>query len=59
MFPNGGVTAPTRGGTTPAPGNLVNRDFTAERPNEKWLTGITEIKASDGKGVPLADDRLP
>ena len=47
------------GETTPAPGNLVNRDFTAERPNEKWLTDITEIKASDGKGVPLADDRLP
>lgn len=59
MFPNGGVTAPTRGETTPAPGNLVNRDFTAERPSEKWLTDITEIKASDGKGVPLADDRLP
>lgn len=37
------------GETTPAPGNLVNRDFTAERPNEKWLTDITEIKASDGK----------
>ena len=47
------------GETTPAPGSLVNRDFTAERPNEKWLTDITEIKASDGKGVPLADDRLP
>ena len=37
------------GETTPAPGNLVNRDFTAERPNEKWLTDITEIKARDGK----------
>ena len=49
MFPNGGVTAPTTGETTPAPGNLVNRDFTAERPNEKWLTDITEIKARDGK----------
>lgn len=59
MFPNGGVTAPMRGETTPAPGSLVNRDFTAERPSEKWLTDITEIKASDGKGVPLADDRLP
>ena len=29
------------GESTPAPGNLVNRDFTAERPNEKWLTDIT------------------
>lgn len=37
------------GETTPAPGNLVNRDFTAEHPNEKWLTDVTEIKASDGK----------
>ena len=49
MFPNGGVTAPTRGETTPAPGNLVNRDFTAERPNEKWLTDTTETKAGDDK----------
>lgn len=24
------------GETTPAPANLVDRDFTAERPNEKW-----------------------
>ena len=37
------------GETTPAPANLVDRDFTAERPNEKWLTDITEIKARDGK----------
>lgn len=37
------------GETTPAPGNLVNRDFTAKSPNEKWLTDITEIKARDGK----------
>ena len=46
------------GETTPAPANLVDRDFTAERPNEKWLTDISEIKARDGKGVPFADDRL-
>lgn len=37
------------GETTPAPGNLVNRDFTAEMPNEKWPADITEIKARDGK----------
>ena len=45
------------GETTPAPGNLVNRDFTAERPNEKWLTDITEIKARDGKAYlsPMID----
>lgn len=46
------------GETTPAPANLVDRDFTAERPNEKWLTDITGIKARDGKGVPLAAGRL-
>ncbi|MDR4001426.1 MAG: IS3 family transposase, partial [Bifidobacterium sp.] len=37
------------GETTPAPGDLADRDFTAEMPNEKWLTDITEIKARDGK----------
>ena len=46
------------GETTPAPGDLADRDFTAEMPNEKWLTDITEIKARDGKGVPLPADRL-
>ena len=47
-----------RGGTTPAPGDLADRNFTAERPNEKWLTDITGVKAGDGKGVPLAAGRL-
>ena len=47
------------GETTPAPGNLVNRDFTAEMPNGKWPADITEIKARDGKGMPLAAGRLP
>ena len=42
-----------------APGNPADRDFTAERPNGKRLADITGIKAGDGKGVPLADDRLP
>ena len=37
------------GGTNPAPGTPITRDFTAERPNEKRLTDITEIKARDGK----------
>lgn len=30
-----------QGETTPAPDNMINRDFTAERPNEKWPTDIT------------------
>lgn len=46
------------GETTPAPANLVDRDFTAGRPNGKWLTDISEIKAGDGKGVPFAAGRL-
>jgi transposase InsO family protein len=29
--------------------NLINRDFTAEEPNKKWLSDITEIPCSDGK----------
>ena len=47
------------GETTPAPGNLADRDFTAERPNEKWLTDTTRDQGQRREGVPLADDRLP
>ncbi|WP_386694339.1 IS3 family transposase [Lonepinella sp. MS14435] len=28
--------------------NRLKRDFTASKPNEKWLTDITEFKAEDG-----------
>nr|WP_281283505.1 IS3 family transposase [Thiospirochaeta perfilievii] len=31
------------------PDNVIKRDFTASKPNEKWLTDITEIPCSDGK----------
>ncbi len=31
------------------PENIIKRDFTASKPNEKWLTDITEIPCSDGK----------
>jgi len=31
------------------PENIIKRDFTATKPNEKWLTDITEIPCSDGK----------
>ena len=48
------------GEATPAPGNLADRDFTAKSPNEKRPADITrDIKAGDGKGVPLAAGRLP
>ena len=29
--------------------NLIHRDFTAEAPNQKWLTDITQIQCLDGK----------
>ncbi len=31
------------------PDNIIKRDFSATKPNEKWLTDITEIPCSDGK----------
>lgn len=37
------------GEISPAPENLVNRDFTAVAPNEKWLTDITEFQIPAGK----------
>lgn len=37
------------GEVSEAPPNLVDRDFAASAPNEKWLTDITEMRAADGK----------
>lgn len=37
------------GEITPAQPNLLNRDFKATKPNEKWLTDITEFKIPAGK----------
>ena len=37
------------GELTPAPDNLINRDFQACAPNEKWLTDITEFQLPAGK----------
>ena len=34
---------------SPAPDNLLNRDFSADAPNEKWLTDITEFQIPTGK----------
>ncbi|QEN04724.1 IS3 family transposase [Thiospirochaeta perfilievii] len=31
------------------PENIIKRDFSATKPDEKWLTDITEIPCSDGK----------
>lgn len=38
-----------QGELDPAPENLVNRDFHAAKPNEKWLTDITEFQLPAGK----------
>ena len=46
------------GEISPAPENLVNRDFTAAAPNEKWLTDIIGVPDRRRQGVPFADDRL-
>ncbi len=50
------ATAPKRrrygsymGEISPAPENIVNRDFRAAVPNEKWLTDITEFQIPAGK----------
>lgn len=37
------------GEISPAPENLINRDFRAATPNEKWLTDITEFQIPAGK----------
>lgn len=37
------------GEISPAPENLINRDFQAVTPNEKWLTDITEFQIPAGK----------
>lgn len=37
------------GEITPAPENIVNRDFHATVPNEKWLTDISEFHIPAGK----------
>jgi putative transposase len=37
------------GEISPAPDNLINRDFHAETPNETWLTDITEFQIPAGK----------
>ena len=37
-----------RGETTPAPDNLLKRDFHADAPNLKWLTDLTEFRIPAG-----------
>ena len=37
------------GDISPEVANIINRDFSADKPNEKWLTDITEFIISAGK----------
>ena len=52
-----------KGEITPAVPNVIERDFSAEQPNEKWLTDITEFHIPAGKVYlsPIVDcfDGLP
>lgn len=34
--------------------NILNRDFTAEKPNQKWLTDVTEFKYGNGQKAYLS-----
>lgn len=58
MFPNDAGTAHTGGETTPAPGNLADRDFTAGMPNGKRPADITRDQGPGWEDVPLAAGRL-
>jgi hypothetical protein len=40
-------TTDSRGTAAPAP-NLLAQDFTAQRPNEKWVTDITYVSTAEG-----------
>jgi transposase InsO family protein/transposase-like protein len=46
-----------QGEISPAPENLLERDFHTDAPNEKWLTDITEFHIPDGKAYlsPVVD----
>lgn len=52
-----------KGELSPKVENIVNREFHADKPNNKWLTDITEFHIPDGKVYlsPIIDcfDGLP
>ena len=39
------------GEISPAPDNLLNRDFSASAPNEKWLTDIREFQIRQARST--------
>jgi transposase InsO family protein len=51
-----------KGEISPSVKNIIHRDFNAEKPNQKWLTDITEFHIPAGKVYlsPIVDcfDRL-
>lgn len=51
------------GEISPAVDNIINRDFSADKPNQKWVTDITEFSLPSGKVYlsPIIDcfDGLP
>lgn len=38
-----------KGELSPAPDNIIQRNFSADKPNSKWLTDITEFRLPAGK----------
>ena len=44
-----------KGELSPEVENIINRDFHAEIPNEKWLSDITEFQHSRRESIPLSD----
>ncbi len=39
--------------------NLLQRDFAAEAPNQKWVTDVTQVTINDEKGYILPITRRP
>ena len=37
--------------------NLLNRDFHADKPNQKWVTDVTEFSLFGEKTLPVSDSR--
>ena len=45
----GSVTTPTRANRAVIAPNLLNREFDADAPNQKWVTDVTEFSVGDRK----------
>ncbi len=38
--------------------NLLNREFEAKKPNEKWVTDVTEFKVDKAKNIFITNSRF-